>query len=50
MAEFLVSGAVPLELITEVAVYNAEVGERVAGMLANAGADLPVRVRSDWYF
>ena len=50
MAEFLVERALPVELVTEVAVYDAEVGERVAEILANAEADLPVNVRREWYF
>ena len=50
MAEFLVERALPVELVTEVAVYDAEVRERVAEILTNAGTDLPVNVRRDWYF
>ena len=50
MAEFLVGGAVPLDLVTEIAVYDAEVGGRVAGMLPNAGVGLPMHVRREWYF
>jgi ssDNA thymidine ADP-ribosyltransferase, DarT len=50
MAEFLVGGPVPLDLVTEIAVYDIAVAERVAEMLRNAGAELPVNVRRDWYF
>jgi hypothetical protein len=50
MAEFLVEGALPIKLVTEVAVYDADAQERVAEMLSNAGVDLPVNVRREWYF
>ena len=49
-AEFLVHGAVPLDLIEELAVIDDTVRLRVEQLLAAAGRALPVVVRRDWYF
>jgi hypothetical protein len=49
-AEFLVHGAVSLELIDELAVFDETVRLRVEELLAQAGRALPVVVRRDWYF
>jgi hypothetical protein len=49
-AEFLVHGAVPLDLIEELAVIDNTVRLRVEQLLAAAGRALPVVVRRDWYF
>src|SRR3712207_8420104 len=49
MAEFLVHRAVPIELVTEVAVMNAVMRERVDALVAGAGWDVPVRIRPGWY-
>jgi hypothetical protein len=50
MAEFLVRRALPLELVTEFAVYDQNMATQVAGMLAAAGLSHSVSVRRDWYF
>jgi hypothetical protein len=49
-AEFLVHGAVPLDLIDELAVIDDPVRLRVEELLGQAGRVLPVVVRRDWYF
>jgi ssDNA thymidine ADP-ribosyltransferase, DarT len=49
-AEFLVHGAVPLDLIVELAVIDQTVRLKVEELLAGAGRALPVVVRPDWYF
>jgi hypothetical protein len=48
MAEFLVHEEVPLELFTELGVYNAAVKGRVEEMLGDRA--IPVSVRDGWYF
>ncbi len=50
MAEFLVHEAVPLELISEVGVYDADTQEPVKALIADAGYEASVRVRKEWYF
>ena len=50
MAEFLVHGAVRLDLVTEIGVYDDEVYRRVRELLDQAGRDLQVAVHRDWYF
>jgi hypothetical protein len=49
-AEFLVHEALPLGLIVEIGVYDADVRSDVARAVREAGAAIAVRVRSDWYF
>lgn len=49
-AEFLVHGAVPLDLVDELAVIDDTVRLRVEELLRQAGRVLPVVVRRDWYF
>lgn len=49
-AEFLVRGAVPLDLIEELVVIDDSVRSRVQEMLDQAGSNLPVVVRPNWYF
>jgi hypothetical protein len=49
-AEFLVRGAVPLDLIEELVVIDDSVRSRVQEMLHQAGSNLPVVVRPNWYF
>lgn len=49
-AEFLVHGAVPLDLVEELAVIDDSVRSRVEELLDQAGSNLPVVVRPDWYF
>lgn len=50
MAEFLVLDAVPIGLVDEVAVFDLRIEVRVREILHQAGIDLPVAVRRDWYF
>ena len=50
MAEFLVHRAMPLDLITEIAVYDESVAEYVTGLLQKAGLSIPLAIRRDWYF
>lgn len=50
MAEFLVHGEVPLDLVSRVAVRSDEHRASVERLFAKAGADLTVIVRSDWYY
>jgi hypothetical protein len=49
-AECLVHGAVPLDVIDEIGVYNAAAQTRGTEILMAAGRDLTVAVRGDWYF
>lgn len=49
-AEFLVHGAVPLGLISEIGVYDAAVKQRVAEIVAASDPELPVSIRGNWYF
>lgn len=49
-AEFLVHGAVPLGLVTEIGVFDAAVKQRVDGILATSSVALPVSIRRNWYF
>jgi hypothetical protein len=49
-AEFLVHGAVPLDLIDELAVMDEAVRSRTQEFLDQAGSTLPAVVRPDWYF
>lgn len=50
MAEFLVLDALPLSLVEEVAVFDVRIEARVREILHEAGVDVPVAVRRDWYF
>jgi hypothetical protein len=50
MAEFLVHDYLPWSCITEVAVRNDAVSQRVRSVLASLGDQTPVRVRTDWYY
>lgn len=50
MAEFLVHGALPLELVTEIGVFDQSVASQVADLLSAAGSTLPVAIRREWYF
>lgn len=49
-AECLVRGAVPLQVIDELGVYNATAQTRASAILAAAGRELAVTVRRNWYF
>jgi hypothetical protein len=50
MAEFIVHERVPVDCLTGIAVRTEPMRDRVERVLAAHGADLPVRVRQDWYF
>jgi hypothetical protein len=49
MAEFLVHEQVPLEVFTEIGVYNARIKEALEEAL-EGDWPIPVRVRRQWYF
>ncbi len=49
-AEFLVHNALPLALVTEIAVHDESVRSSVARALAEAGSTIAIRIRADWYF
>lgn len=49
-AEFLVHGAVPLEVIDEIGVYNLAAQTRGQEILAEATVEITVNVRENWYF
>lgn len=50
MAEFLVHGDVPFELVGRVATRSDDRRARIERLFARAGVDLTVIVRSDWYY
>lgn len=50
MAEFLVHERVPVELLTEVGVFNERARDPIAALVAEAGLDAAVRIRRGWYF
>lgn len=50
MAEFLIHDSVPLDLITQVGVTDAEVQRGVAAIASEGGWDVAVRRRPGWYF
>jgi hypothetical protein len=50
MAEFLVHGQVPFELLTGVAVRSAGRKTRVEHLFVESGCNLKVVVKSDWYY
>jgi hypothetical protein len=50
MAEFLIHDSVPLDLVIEVGVTDAEVQQAVASVVAEGAWEVPVRRRSKWYF
>ena len=49
-AEFLVRNQVPLINITRIGVIDEEKAAQVRVILAQAGVNLPVVVKRDWYF
>jgi hypothetical protein len=49
-AEFLVKDSVPLERFVRLGVIDEHRAEEVRAILAQAGVDLPVEVKHDWYF
>jgi hypothetical protein len=49
-AEFLVRDRVPLERFVRVGVQDSDRAAEVRGILAAAGVDLTVDVKTDWYF
>jgi hypothetical protein len=50
MAEFLVHGEVPLDLISTVAVKDARMRDAVAAVAEALGCEAPVVIRPEWYF
>lgn len=49
-AEFLVHKSVPLNLIETVGVYSAPKAEEVREIFDDAGIEVPVEVKSAWYY
>lgn len=49
-AEFLIHKSVPLELITMIGAYDDAKAQAVREILEEAGIELPVEVKPDWYF
>lgn len=49
-AEFLVKGTVPLNKLTKIGVIDERKATEVRHILNQAGVDLSVEVKSDWYF
>jgi hypothetical protein len=49
-AEFLIHKSVPLELITMIGTYDEAKAEAVREILDEAGIELPVEAKPDWYF
>lgn len=49
-AEFLVHEALPFELVHELGVYDAAARSAVFAAAADAGWDVAVRIRANWYF
>lgn len=49
-AEFLIHKSVPLELITMIGTYDEAKAEAVREILEEAGIELPVEAKPDWYF
>jgi hypothetical protein len=50
MAEFLVHEAVPLELISGVAVINPQIRKFVASLATEHRCETAVAIRPNWYF
>ena len=49
-AEFLVHQKFPIELIQEIVVLNAGTQAKVLEILSGSGLEVPVQVRSNWYY
>lgn len=49
-AEFLVHGRVPLECFVRIGVIDGNRAAEVRAILAASGVNLPVEVKTDWYF
>ncbi len=49
-AEFLVHQQFPIELIQEIVVLNAGTQAKVLEILCGSGLEVPVQVRSNWYY
>ena len=50
LAEFLVKDSVPLTRFVRLGVIDEQRANEVRAILAQAGVDLPVEVKYDWYF
>jgi hypothetical protein len=49
-AEFLVKERVPLQRLIRIGVIDEQRAGEVRAILSQAGVDLPVEVKRDWYF
>jgi hypothetical protein len=50
MAEFLVKDYVPIEALIGIAVMNQQMEQTVTQIVTQIGADIPIIVKTDWYF
>lgn len=50
MAEFLIYREIPLTSILEIATYSRVVANQASQILEATGVDVPVKVRSNWYY
>jgi len=50
MAEFLVKVYVPTEALIGIAVMNQQMEQTVTQIVTQTGADIPVKVKTNWYF
>jgi len=49
-AEFLVHNFFPLALVQEIAVFDGDHRNLVAGILDKVGHNIPLRVCNEWYY
>jgi len=50
MAEFLVKDHVPVEALCGISVMNKKIEQAVKQIVDQAGANIPVKIKKDWYF
>jgi len=50
MAEFLVKDYVPIEALIGIAVMNQQMEQTVSQIVTQVGANIPVKIKTDWYF
>lgn len=50
MAEFMVKDYVPIDALIGIAVMNQQMEQTVTQVVTQTGADIPVKVKTNWYF
>lgn len=50
MAEFLVKDYVPIEAVIGIGVMNQQMEQTVTQIVTQAGANIPVKIKTNWYF